>query len=59
MLSYDQEQYRTLAKDSPRVENQSEEIKTPGVEMTSQCIEKADQVGMDDAMRQRNAAVGL
>lgn len=57
---YDQEQYRTLAKATPRVENQTEEIATPGVEICDpECIQRGDRAGMDSAMRERDKAVGL
>lgn len=56
---YDQEPYRSLAKADPHVENQTEEIATPGFEYTSECVCEGNCKGMDDAMAKRDAAVGL
>jgi len=47
---YDQEQYRTLAGPAPRVDSLADELQQSA--FTDATIEKADRVGMDDAVRQ-------
>ncbi len=51
----DSEQYTSLAKDTPKAENLSEEIATPGIDLDKNINEGDCMCDQDDAI---NAAVG-